>query len=304
MPPERSRSPKYTVSFRRRSFTAPAPISQPHAAAANPATRKRDVARHQLGSPSSPRRSLSNIQVENVVNDPSAAVPPSSSADPSTPRPVSRPSASEPLTLTTNVPSGNSPSKRARNGAVEREASDRAEHRRARRHRSRRARSSQPRPPRQRRREVDGREAGRDARERVGDGRPTFPSRRACRGARPGTSRTSSARRTGRCRAAAAGTSRAAAAPEARREVAEQERAADVGAERRPGPVPGPAGAARSSSARASAPTMPPTKIAPSSRARVQRPQLPCDGEHRFRFRKGHCRQPLRRASHEPGAAG
>jgi len=64
-------------------------------------------------SPSSNRRWVSNIQVEKVVYEPSAAVPSSVCSSPCRTSPTVRPSSRAPLMLTTKVPKGKSRPRRA-----------------------------------------------------------------------------------------------------------------------------------------------------------------------------------------------
>src|SRR6185437_5037907 len=85
----------------------PPPIHRPRAAALKPTIALTITLSVAPGSwPSSPRRWVSNIQVENVVYEPIVAVPTSTSASPERARPLSNPRTSAPLAFTARVPSG------------------------------------------------------------------------------------------------------------------------------------------------------------------------------------------------------
>jgi hypothetical protein len=92
--------------------------ARPAAAATEPAASvPRALRTASLQAPSSRSRTVSKVKVENVVYAPQKPVPRTTREVLESPwwkpRPVSRPRTNDPLTLTTNVPQGNTPSLRS-----------------------------------------------------------------------------------------------------------------------------------------------------------------------------------------------
>ena len=190
-----------------------------------------------------------------------------------TPAPCSRPSASEPRPFTASVPNGNGPARRVCTAASRSDAQDRAgtaDERHADAHAARHASRPRPLRPGATARATRRRRRAAPADAHGGVGRAEEPRVRCgrARAPRAAASRTSSARRTGRCR----GADGVRAGGRGRGHVREQRRARDVDRERDPRPAAAIGGQACSSAARARPPAAPPKRR--PGRSRPARAQL------------------------------